>query len=215
MDKKMGVNKKRNKKRPISSDNFLEALRDLGSDVIDSTIHDVVEGTAESAVDQIRGRKPEKASGTLSPNETIDLGKITSREEETRERLRRQFTQEHADLRRQEKLLFTRQEQEVKLQIKAIQEELKKLAESTQGLAEEVKVATMQASVEPGVYHLTFLERLKQAIQFFRKGIEDSKTWLALANQRAKKRSYYWAQVRKSGTKFMLSSERYMATSAG
>lgn len=211
----MRINKKRNKKRPISSDNFLEALRDLGSGVIDSAIHDVVEGTAESAVDQIRGRKSEKASGTLSPNETINLGKIAPREEEIKERLRRQFTQEHADLRRQEKLLFTRREQEVKLQIKAIQEELKKLAESTEGLAEEVKVATMQASVEPGVYHLTFLERLKQAIQVFRKGIEDSRTWLALANQRAKKRSYYWSQVRKSGTKFMLSSERYMATSAG
>ncbi len=205
--------KKKRKVKPIRSDSFLEALRDLSGGVVDSATHDLAESMAESAAGQIIGR-PKKGSGTLTPNETIDLNKIRS-QETPRERKRLQFSQEFADLRRQEKLIFTRKEQETKLQIKAIQEELKKLAESTEGLAQEVKVATMQIPAEPGVYHLTFLERLRQFIALFRKRIEESRSWLSLANQRAKKRSHYWAQVGKSGTKFMLSQERYMATQAG
>jgi len=76
-------------------------------------------------------------------------------------------------------------------------------------------VASKLEPVEPGVYHLNFFERPKQAIIIFRKKIEDSASWLALFNQRAKKRGYYWTQFKKSGTKFLLSQERYMATQAG
>jgi hypothetical protein len=211
VDKRMDPKKKR-KVKPIRSDSFLEALRDLGGGVVDSATHDLAEGMAESAAGQIMDRP--KKTGRLAPNEAIDLNKIRS-QETRRERKRFQFTQEFADLRRQEKMIFTRKEQQTKLQIKAIQEELKKLAESTESLAQEVKVATMQVSVEPGVYHLAFLERLRQFIALFRKRIEESRSWLSLANQRAKRRSHYWAQVKKSGTKFMLSQERYMATQAG
>jgi hypothetical protein len=213
----MNPNKKQNKKSRgrINSEGFFEALRGLGNDVVDSAIHDFAEGVTKSVVDQVSG-KPEEVSGNLTPNESVNLGKITSiREKKVKKELRYQFNQEFVDLQRQEKILFTRHEQEVKLQIKSIQEELQKLAESTKDLAEEVKIATMQASVEPGIYHLTFLENLRQAIKLFRKRIEESKTWLSLANQRTKKRCYYWAQFKKSGTKFMLSQERYMATSAG
>lgn len=212
MDKRMDPKKKR-KTRPIRGDSFLEALRDLGSGITDSAIHDLGEGMAESTASQITGRP--KASGLLSQNEVVNLTESQPSQEATRERIRRQFTQEHADLRRQEKLIFTRKEQEVRLQIKALQGELGKLAASTEGLAQEVKLATIQATVEPGVYHLTFLQRLKELIQLFRKRIEESRSWLALANRRAKKRSFYWAQAKKSGTKFMLSQERYMSTQAG
>jgi hypothetical protein len=212
VDKKMDPKKKR-KTRPIRSDSFLEALRDLGSGFVDSATHDLAEGLAESAAGQIIGQ-PKRNFGNLAPNEALDLTKIRS-QEAPKESVRQPLVQEFADLRRQEKMIFTRKEQEVKLQIKAIQEELRKLAESTEGLAQEVKVATMQVSVEPGVYHLTFLESLRQLIELFRKRVENSKSWLSLANHRAKKRSYYWSQVGQSGTKFMLSQERYMATQAG
>jgi len=194
----MASNKKSSKKKGIS-DNFLEVLRELG------------EGTIDTTVDQITGRK---RSGELKPDETIEL-KQFARETVEREKFTQEFEQEILGLRHREKLVYTKEQQEIKLQIKAIQDELKKLAESTQGLAKEVEIAAKQVPVEPGVYHLTFFEKLRQIIIQFRQRIEDSRTWLAASNQRAKRRNYYWSQVKKSGTKFMLSAERYMSTSAG
>jgi len=194
----MASNKKSSKKKGIS-DNFLEVLRELG------------EGTIDTTVDQITGRK---RSGELKPDETIELEQF-ARETVEREKFTQEFEQEILGLRHREKLVYTKEQQEIKLQIKAIQDELKKLAESTQGLAKEVEIAAKQVPVEPGVYHLTFFEKLRQIIIQFRQRIEDSRTWLAASNQRAKRRNYYWSQVKKSGTKFMLSAERYMSTSAG
>jgi len=195
------------RKKPVLTDNFLEKLRELGSDVGDSVVEDVIEGIPSAAVDQITGRK---RSGTLKPNEALNL-----QETQEQEQFRRQLGREFFRVRQEERLVFKQEEQKTRLQIKAIQEELKKLAESTKDLVKEVEVATKLEPVEPGVYHLNFFERLKQTIITFRKKIEDSASWLALFNQRTKRRSFYWTQVRKSGTKFMLSAERYISTQAG
>lgn len=198
---------KTKKKRPVLTDNFLEKLRELGEDVGDSIAEDVIDGIPSTATDQIFGRK---RTGTLKPNEALSLDEIREREQ-FRQRLNREFFK----IRQEERLVFKQEEQKTRLQIKAIQEELKKLAESTKDLAKEVEIASKLEPVEPGVYHLNFFDRLKQTIVTLRKKIEDSATWLSLFNQRAKRRNYYWAQVRKSGTKFMLSAERYMSTQAG
>lgn len=198
---------KSKRKRPVSSDNFLEKLRELGEGLGDSVAQDVIEGVPSTAADQILGRKK---SGTLKPNEALSLDEIKEREQ-----FRHQLNKEFFRIRQEERLVFKQEEQKTRLQIKAIQEELKKLVESTKYLAKEVEIASKLEPVEPGVYHLNFFERLKQAIITFRKKIEDSASWLSLFNQRAKRRSYYWSQVRKSGTKFMLSAERYTATQAG
>lgn len=201
------MDKKTKKKRPVLTDNFLEKLRELGEGVSDSVVEDVVEGIPSTAADQVFGGK---RSGTLKPNEALSLDEIKEREQ-----FRRQLNREFFRIRQEERLVFKQEEQKTRLQIKAIQEELKKLVESTKDLAKEVEIASKLEPVEPGVYHLNFFERLKQTIVTLRKKIEDSATWLSLFNQRAKRRNYYWAQVRKSGTKFMLSAERYMATQAG
>lgn len=179
-----------NKKKSPKGDSFLEALRDLGGGVVDSM------------------------AGELKPNQPLNLNQLT-RVEEKQERQARQFQQEFLDIRQQERLVWTRKEQDTKLQIAAILEELKKLASATKNLTKEVDVAAKQVPVEPGVYHLSFFEKLRETLVLLRKRIEESATWLSAFNQKAKKRNFYWAQVRKSGTKFMLSQERYMATQAG
>ncbi|MBM3205870.1 hypothetical protein FJZ41_03430 [Candidatus Shapirobacteria bacterium] len=116
----------------------------------------------------------------------------------------------------QDRLIFSQKEQAKDNQIKNIQEELKKLASSIENLDQEVQKAVAQTPVETGVYHVTFFEKLKNLILLLRKQVEDSTSWLAVFNQRAKKRNpYYWAQVGKSGTKFMLSPDRNVATSVG
>ncbi|MGB9707034.1 MAG: DUF5660 family protein [Microgenomates group bacterium] len=200
----------KNKKKLVKQDSFLEALRDLGGGVIDSMAHDVVEGITQEAFNQITSRK----TGELKPGQTLDVGQLAKTEEKL-EKQTKKFTQEFLDIRQQERLVWVREKQDTRLQIAAILEELKKLASATKNLSTEVDIAAKQIPVEPGVYHISFFEKLRQTLTLLRKRIEESATWLATFNQKAKKRNYYWAQVRKSGTKFMLSQERYMATQAG
>lgn len=132
-----------------------------------------------------------------------------------KERFFRQFQEHYHQAPKTERLVFSEAEQQVKLQIRAIQEELKRLALSTKDLAKEVEIAAIQAPVDPGVYHLNFLEKIRRQIILFKKRIEESATWLGEFNHRAKKRGHYWTQFKKHGTKFLLSQERYMSTQAG
>ncbi|AKM79191.1 MAG: hypothetical protein UX85_C0003G0012 [Candidatus Beckwithbacteria bacterium GW2011_GWB1_47_15] len=117
--------------------------------------------------------------------------------------------------RREEKIVFSREKQRVKIEIQTLQTEIKKLAQESVGLVAEVEKAAFQAVVDPGVYHQNFFERLLSLIKLARKKIAESKTWLGLHNQRSQQRAYYWGQVKSSGTSFMLSGERTVSTQAG
>ena len=88
-------------------------------------------------------------------------------------------------------------------------------SQTTSNLSGEVKKATLQAVVEPGTYHETFFDRIRKLIELARKKLAESETWMQIFNNRSQKRSHYWGQVKKSGTKYMLSQERYMATQVG
>lgn len=132
-----------------------------------------------------------------------------------KERFFQRFSQEQGATRSVERLIFHQAEQETKLQIQALQAELKKLAESTGKLTREVAVAVSQPPIHSGPYHVSFLEKLRYWLVLLKKRIDESTTWLSEFNQRSKKKNYYWSQVKKSGTKFMLSQERYMTNQAG
>lgn len=137
-----------------------------------------------------------------------------------------QFKQKELDIRRQErvhaqriirqeKLVFSRKQVEVKRQITSIQEELQLLVKEAGLVSQEVQVAVEQVVVNPGIYHVNFFNKIRQLIILLRKKVADSRTWMHETNSRANRRLGYWGKVKKSGTKFMLSQERYMATQAG
>ncbi len=115
----------------------------------------------------------------------------------------------------QERVVFNQKNQETQVQIKAIQEELKGLAGSVKNLDKEIDKTIEQIPVQPGVYHVNFLEKIKQAIILLKKRVEDASTWLEAFNQKSAKRHAYWGQFKKSGTQFSQSGERYVATSVG
>jgi hypothetical protein len=195
------------KKKQIVRKNFLESLKEIGGNVAKTTAKDVIAGVAKAAPRQILGGLPSQ-----SPFGEFGQDQMPTPENKERFQWSRQ---EFTDIRIQERMIFKKAEQEVKLEIEAIRDELLKLVKSSQRLAKQVEIAAIQAPVAPGVYHVTFLEKLRGFIIFLRKNITESRNWLATCNAKAKKRNYYWNQFKKSGTKFMLSSERYMATQAG
>jgi len=66
-------------------------------------------------------------------------------------------------------------------------QEVAALAENTQELSQEVQVATMQAPIEPGIYHVIFFERLIEFIKSFRQNIGQAKNWLQTFKQKSSK----------------------------
>ncbi len=135
-------------------------------------------------------------------------------EENSREELSRRYEKLNY-LHSQDQLIFTRQHEEEQAQVKTIQEELKRLAQSVQNLDKEIVKTVEQIPVEPGVYHLNFLEKIKQIVILLKKRVEEASTWLEIFNQKAAKRQGYHFKTQKFGTQYSQSSERYVATSTG
>lgn len=197
-------------RRPAPA-NFLEALRDLGRGVAsDVSYHATRAVTAD--LPQAMGVA---TSGELKPNQTFSLADVQDAQSRGEKRAETRFGSRLAQVKEQQRLLYLRSENETKAQIVAIQQEIQLLAKSTGELAKEVQVAAFQTPANPGVYHKNFFEHLRSLIRTLRQKVQESKNWLATTNARAGKRSYYWAQVGKSGAKYMLSGERYMVTSTG
>lgn len=130
-------------------------------------------------------------------------------------RIRQQERTRFESIRREEQIIFSREKNQIKVQIETIQTQIKSLAKDQVGLMEEVDQAAFQAVVNPGVYHQSFFERLLHLIKLARKKVAESRTWLQLQNHRSQARTGYWQSVKTSGTSFMLSGERTVSTQAG
>lgn len=130
-------------------------------------------------------------------------------------RIRQQERSRFETIRREEQIIFSREKNQIKVQIETIQTQIKAMAKDQVGLMEEIDQAAFQAIVNPGVYHQNFFERLLHLIKLARKKVAESRTWLQLQNHRSQKQAGYWQKVKTSGTNFMLSGERTVSTQSG
>jgi hypothetical protein len=201
---------KKKKKTGPKYQNFIEAFKDIGSSIGKAVTQDVVKGTAQNVVDVFT--KGQAQPDTPAPQEDFKFEDYLNQQER---KIRAQERTRFETIRREEKIIYSREQQQVKIQIETLQTQIKELAKEQTGLMKEVEQASFQAVINPGVYHQNFFERLLHLIKIAKKKVAESRTWLHLHNHRAQKRGYYWQNVKKSGTKFMLSHERYMATQAG
>lgn len=209
----MADNKKANHKN-ITRQNVIESLKDLGTGAGDQA-KDFLKETSEDFIRELLGLSTPKVkrSGELSAGESIQMGDILSGKEERNEKARKQISFEKSIL-NEEKRASAEKDQNLKVELQAIMQEVSKVAESTQELAEATQAAAMTAPVEPGVYHINFFTNLLEFLQSFRKRIDLAATWLTSANKRAEKKNY-WAQYHKKGTSFLLNPESYSQRSAG
>ena len=190
--------------------NFIEAFKDIGKSTVKSFAKDAVADTAKNAVDVLTKASQQHQQDT--DKQSFDFEQYLQSQEK---RIRGQERTRFEAIRREEKVIFDRQKQMVKVQIESIQVQIQQMAKDQAGLMEEIDKASNQAVVNPGVYHQNFFERLANLISLARKKINDSRSWLSLHNHRAKKQAHFWGQVKKSGTSFMLSGERTASTQTG
>lgn len=154
-------------------------------------------------------------TGTLKPNETFSLADVQKAEERGYQKAEVKFSSELKSFNDAQLRRLQQEEAQSKQQISAIREEIAKLAKSVGSFMQEVEIATMQIPTKPGKYHTNFYSHLRTVIISLKQKVESSRSWLAASKGRSQKQSYYWGQVKNSGSKFMLSSERYMVTSTG
>jgi hypothetical protein len=190
-------------KRPAAytNDSILEAIRDLSGGVGRTVTHDVAGKVASDALASLFGAPVKQ--GEMRPNETIQFPV----ERQPRPMMHR------PEVRSAEKVIF-HEDPHVKQQIESVRMELKALSKSMQALHSEIKKAVAETPVDPGVYHVTFYEKLLVVLKMLREQIDDSRSWLTVHSTRQKKVGY-WGMFKKHGTTFGLSNERSLATSAG
>lgn len=211
----MDKNNKAKVQKLFQRANTLEALKDIGG----STANQMKKEAArlpEDFMETLFGiNTPEKKySGEIEAGEAIELTEVLSGRREEIVKIRKQMALERKLL-EEERVRTEKKKNELRLQLKAIQEEILILAEQTGQLAEETQVAAMQVTVEPGVYHVIFFEKLLDFIKSFRRKIEEAQVWLHTVNRRAAKKNAWGARYQKSGAKYLLSGEHYLQRSAG
>jgi len=186
----------------IGQQNVLETLRDIGTQA------------AISLKDEVFGNTDKKAlSGDIRPGESVSMKDIFSQKSPETAKLQNHFVFER-HLFNEEKAELEKKTNELRLQLHAIIQEVKALAQVTQNMSQELKVATMQTPVEPGIYHVIFFEKLLETIKSFRKKIENASVWLGAINKRGQKKNY-WAMYKESKGSFLLSPEHYVQRNAG
>jgi len=163
---------------------------------------------------QIQGKKP--TSQEILPGQSINPAEKESQEQ------KRPFIPSFY----QEKSPFILKESateiETKISIQSlrqeIQEESKRVEKAAVSLNQELASSVAEENLFPhqaSQEHLSFLENLLKTLRVFREKIEDSQVWLAASSQRQSRRNFFWGQVKKSGSKFLLSSDRTPATQTG
>lgn len=206
--------KNKKQKGILNQANPLESLKDIGAGTVKSLKEDLLSQTPKDFIDQILGPRTRNFSGEIIAGESLEISEVLSGEHEGKLKLRHQLHLERT-LRLEDKESRDRKADELRIQLKSIQEEVLELAQSTQDLAEETQIAAMQAPIEPGIYHLIFFKKLLEFVKSFRKKIEEASVWLHATNKRAAKKNAWGANYKKHGAKYLLSGEHYLSRSAG
>lgn len=183
--------------------NVLENLREIGQNPNRSPLEQFFRPSLTE----------KKYSGDINPGESLDFKELFSGRYQERTKLEKQLRLERK-LSEEEKAYSAQKINELKVQLQALIQEILTLAKTTQGLGEQVEMAAMQASAQPGIYHLVFFEKLLEFIRSFRKKIENASVWLQASNKRAEKKNY-WTMYKKKGGSFLLAPDHYLQRSVG
>ena len=204
-------NQSRKPKTSQGTDNFVEALRSIGRSVKKGVTKDLIADSGQTMVNTIFNRTPH--SSDFQPKTQIEIDQINKEQEEQISKIEHL---RHHQLKHKEEIIFSAQEDQTQNEIKKLQQELKSLANELGDVAREVQIASIQETAEPGQYHITFFQHLRNLVISLKQKLTDSKSWLQTANKRTdQKNGFFWTKAKKHGTKYTMSEERRKATQSG
>lgn len=206
---------KAKQKAQIRTKNVLEAINEIGSQVV-STAKDEVKATSDEFFRQLLGQQKalqQKRTGEVPVGKPLEINKVMSGEHEKSKKLQDQMFFERR-LFSEERQYTDNKLNELRLRLKAIQEEANKIMASTVGLSQEIKTAVMKEVVNVSDYQINFYEDIIRTMMAFRKKIDSAVVWMQGQNKRGEKKNY-WNQYKKKGASFLLSPDHYSQRNAG
>jgi hypothetical protein len=90
-----------------------------------------------------------------------------------------------------------------------------KLAKEIVRYDQNIKQAILTETVNPGTYHLSFFEHIRQIIALLKKNVSEASNWLAVFNKRSKSKGTFWNKAKTGGSAYMFSSEHVISRSIG
>lgn len=163
-------------------------------------------------------------SGEIRPGQTIKPDQQEPQEIKDYQQLIRQqeAAKQKIDFQRRINLaegsLRLKDSQETSAKINQIKEQIKAIADNMSQInhqVEAIETTAKENTPQESRYQLSFLELLLSFLKDLRERVEEGNTWLAAFQKKTSKRNYFWGQVKKSGSKFLLSSDRTPATQTG
>jgi len=159
--------------------------------------------------------KPKKLTlaGILGLNQTVEINKQPQKQENAEKDFIKNFLNQ---LQKEQQVLVDHKQLEIKQEIKALQEEIKKLNNASEELDHEVTQATLANVVDSSEYQLNFLLRLKKLIVSLRENVSEACQWLDCFNSKKKKKNCFWnnAKKDKGGSQYLQSGEHSASRSA-
>ncbi|KUK78896.1 MAG: hypothetical protein XD95_0720 [Microgenomates bacterium 39_7] len=183
---------------------------------------ELVKNLPQEFLAQITAKK--NFSGEIRPGQTIKPDEQESQEIKDYQQLIRQqeIAKQKIDFQRRvnftETSLKLKDSRETNIKINQIKEQIKAIADNMSQINHQVE--TIETAAEENIpqrsrYQLNFLELLLSFLKDLRERVEEGNTWLIAFQKKTNKKSYFWGQVKKSGSKFLLSSDRTPATQTG
>lgn len=149
----------------------IEAIKDLGRDLVNGATKDLLGGMAADAFRQVIGPAGETS---------LEQERVLPKREQPPQPL--VATKERS-------LYVEENKQEIAYRSNLVLTEIKQLIQETDGLKKELDdFALEELPEDPGEYHLSFLARILKLIEKARRAIHDAATWLAVANSRIQKK---------------------------
>jgi hypothetical protein len=210
----MSDTQKQKSVKQIRQANILESLKDLGGDASKSFKNDLMKETGAEFMRQLLGLAPKKKfSGELKQGQSLEPTKVLSGEQAVLDKQKKQIGFERRIL-EEEKAEISKKNNELRLRLHAITQEIQAVVLSNTKLAKQVQVASLTATNEPGIYHVMFLEKILEFLKSFKKDIESASAWLGATNKRANKKNF-WNQYKVQKGTALLNPETYSQRSAG
>lgn len=197
------------KKTTPSYKNPLEAISDVGSNVVKNTA---------KAVGDIGSGMLDQLLGTYSNNNEEENKQNQLTSEQIIKEAKKQLKKENRVFSYQEYYETTLIKREIAQLTEMIRKEIEAIKKSNASLLNEVKdvekLAINELPEKPGIYHVRFLEIVLSLLKTLRAKVGESHTWLQAFISRKKKRgSLFAVRSKKQGTAYSLSQELQNARS--
>lgn len=215
----MAGKKGKQQNKQFVNQNTVEALRGIGKGVVQSFTKDVVEGSITDLWKQFLNPteyKQHDTSGDLEEGQELNLKNLTGNKSEKPINADAEPGIDYRyEILHGERKVAREISQTLEVKIQQILTELNKMIAGSKELQTQFKEASVEIMpVNPGKYHVNFLEWLLATIKIARMKIEDSASWLSMFKSKKAKRGY-WEMFKKYKTTFGLSNERVVATQTG